>query len=50
MQYKQLTEDDRYRIAALKRQRLSFTDIAKAINRDRSTIYGEINRNSYCHC
>ncbi|MFT5452940.1 MAG: IS30 family transposase, partial [Enterobacterales bacterium] len=49
MKYKQLTEGDRYTIAALKRQGLSFTDIAKAINRDRSTIYREINRNSCWH-
>jgi IS30 family transposase len=46
MKYKQLTEGDRCTIAALKRQGLSFTDIAKAISRDRSTIYREINRNS----
>jgi IS30 family transposase len=46
MKYKQLTEGDRYTLAALKRQGLSFTNIAKAMNRDRSTIYREINRNS----
>ena len=46
MKYKQLTEGDRYTLAALKRQGLSFTNIAKAMNRDRSTIYREVNRNS----
>jgi len=46
MNYKQLTEGDRYTLAALKRQGLSFTNIAKAMNRDRSTIYREVNRNS----
>jgi len=46
MKYKQLTEGDRYSIAALKMQSLSFTDIAKAISRDRSTIYGEVTRNN----
>lgn len=46
MKYKQLTEGDRYTLATLKRQGLSFTNIAKAMNRDRSTIYREVNRNS----
>ncbi|NQZ21783.1 MAG: helix-turn-helix domain-containing protein [Colwellia sp.] len=42
MKYKQITESYRYTIAALKRQGLSFTNIAKAINRDRSTIYAPL--------
>lgn len=46
MNYKQLTEGDRYTLAALKRQGLSFTNIAKVMNRHRSTIYREVNRNS----
>jgi len=46
MRYKQLTEGDRYTLAALKRQGLSFANIAKAMNRDRSTIYREVKRNS----
>ena len=46
MKYKQLTEGDRYMIAALKRQGLSFTNIAKSIGRHKSTVYREIKRNS----
>jgi IS30 family transposase len=46
MSYKQLTEGDRYTLAALKRQGLSFTKIAEAMNRHRSTIYREVKRNS----
>ena len=46
MNYKQLTEGDRDTLAALKRQRLSFTNIAKVMNRHRSTIYSEVKRNS----
>lgn len=46
MNYKQLTEGDRYTLAALKRQGLSFTKIAEAMNRHRSTIYREVKRNS----
>lgn len=46
MMYQQLTEGDRYTLAALKRQGLSFTNIAKAMNRDRSTIYREFKRNT----
>jgi IS30 family transposase len=46
MNYKQLTEGDRYTLAALKRQGLSFTNIAKVMNRHRSTIYREVKRNS----
>lgn len=46
MSYNQLTEGDRYTLAALKRQGLSFTKIAEAMNRHRSTIYREVKRNS----
>jgi len=49
MNYKQLTEGDRYTLAALKRQGLSFTKIAAAMNRHRSTIYREVNRNTCWH-
>ena len=45
MKYQQLTEGDRYTIAALKRQGLTPTAIAKAIGRHRSTIYREYKRN-----
>ena len=49
MNYKQLTEGDRYTLAVLKRQGLSFTKIAAAMNRHRSTIYREVNRNTCWH-
>lgn len=49
MTYQQLTEGDRYTLAALKRQGLSFAKIAEAMNRDKSTIYREVNRNSCWH-
>lgn len=45
MKYQQLTQGDRYTIAALKRQGLTPTAIAKAIGRHRSTIYREYKRN-----
>ncbi|MDP0560992.1 MAG: helix-turn-helix domain-containing protein [Candidatus Endonucleobacter sp. (ex Gigantidas childressi)] len=46
MKYQQLTEGDRYMIVALKWQGLSFTDIATAIGKHRSTIYLEFQRNT----
>ncbi|MDP0561458.1 MAG: helix-turn-helix domain-containing protein [Candidatus Endonucleobacter sp. (ex Gigantidas childressi)] len=46
MTYQQLTEGDRYMIVALKWQGLSFTDIATAIGKHRSTIYREFQRNT----
>ena len=45
MKYKQLTEGDRYMIAALKKQGLNPTAIANQIGRHRSTIYREFKRN-----
>ncbi|MDP0563058.1 MAG: helix-turn-helix domain-containing protein [Candidatus Endonucleobacter sp. (ex Gigantidas childressi)] len=42
MKYQQLTEGDRYMIVALKWQGLSFTDIATAIGKYRSTIFNAI--------
>ena len=45
MKYNQLTAGDRYTIAALKRQELTPTAIAKTIGRHRSTIYREYKRN-----
>ena len=44
--YRQLTSDERYTIACLKKQGFSNTDIAKVLGRHRSTVYREIARNS----
>ena len=46
MKYQQLTENDRYMIAVLKRQGLNFAQMAKALGRHRSTIAREFKRNS----
>ncbi|WP_437114364.1 transposase [Vibrio cholerae] len=45
MTYKQLTEGERYTIAAYKKQGLSYTHIAKLTGRHKSTISREIARN-----
>ena len=49
MKYKQITSHERYIIAALKKQGLSVNAIAKNLNRHRSSIYRELNRNSCYH-
>ena len=49
MNYKQLTEGDRYMIVALKRQGLSIISIANAIGKHRSTLYREFKRNTCWH-
>lgn len=46
MKYLQLTENERYVIAALRRQGLSNSQIGKAVGRHRSTIGREFARNS----
>lgn len=46
MKYQQLTENDRYMIGVLKRQGLNCAQIAKALDRHRSTITREFKRNS----
>jgi transposase, IS30 family len=43
--YRQLTTEERYAIAAMRAQRLSVQQIATALQRHRSTIYREIERN-----
>ena len=48
MKYQQLTSEDRYILAALRRQGISISAIAEELGKHRSTIYREINRNS-CH-
>jgi IS30 family transposase len=44
--YRQLTEEERIEIYALKKEGKSVSQIAMALERDRSTIQREINRNS----
>jgi len=46
MTYKQLTSEDRYTISSLRKQGFSAADIAAMLERDRSTIYREVKRNS----
>ncbi|WP_346838697.1 IS30 family transposase [Microbulbifer sp. SAOS-129_SWC] len=48
MKYQQITSEERYILAALRKQGFSVVAIAKNLDRHRSTIYREINRNS-CH-
>lgn len=45
MGYFQLTEEDRYRIGAMKTAGSPIGDIARELKRHRSTIYREISRN-----
>jgi IS30 family transposase len=46
MTYRQLTPEERYMLAALRRQGLSQADIARALGRHRSTVCRELGRNS----
>jgi transposase, IS30 family len=46
MSYRQLTSEDRYMLAALRRQGLNQSEIARSLGRHRSTIYREVRRNS----
>lgn len=48
MMYRQLTSHDRYIFAALKKQGLSISQIARHLGKHRSTLYRELERNS-CH-
>ena len=47
MSYQQLTEGKRYQISVLLAQGCSISNIAKAVNVHRSTIYREVKRNRY---
>jgi len=47
MKYQQLSQDERYRIAALRHQRLSLRKIAERLGRAPSTISREVRRNCY---
>lgn len=46
MKYKQLTENERYMLSALRKQGLSVPQIATALGRHRTTIWREVKRNS----
>lgn len=46
MTYRQLTSEERYMLAALRRQGLNQSQIARALGRHRSTVCREVKRNS----
>src|SRR5919106_3126709 len=46
MTYRQLTSEERYMLAALRRQGLNQAEIARALGRHRSTVCREVRRNS----
>ena len=46
MTYRQLTPEERYMLAALRRQGLNQSEIARALGRHRSTVCRELRRNS----
>src|SRR5215213_7623470 len=46
MNYRQLTPEERYMLAALRRQGLNQAEIARALGRHRSTVCREVRRNS----
>lgn len=46
MKYNQLTQEERYAISLLLQQEYNFTEIAKFLNRNKSTISREIKRNT----
>jgi IS30 family transposase len=45
MKYQQLTSNDRYILAALRRQGITISAIAEELGKHRSTVYRELNRN-----
>src|SRR5215213_10354120 len=46
MTYRQLSPEERYMLAALRRQGLNQSEIARALGRHRSTVCRELRRNS----
>ena len=46
MNYRQITSEERYMLAALRRQGLNGSEIARALGRHRSTVCREVSRNS----
>jgi IS30 family transposase len=49
VKYHQLSTEERYEIAALRRQKLGMVEIAKHLGRHRSTLYREVKRNQSVH-
>lgn len=45
MNYRQLTSEERYMLAALRRQGLNQSEIARTLGRHRSTVCREVSRN-----
>lgn len=45
MSYRQITPEERYMLAQLRKQRLPIAEIARLMGRDRSSIYRELRRN-----
>jgi IS30 family transposase len=46
MSYTHLTQDERYQIYALRLEKKTLSEIAAALNRDKSSIQREIKRNT----
>ena len=49
MTYHRLSTEERYEIAALRRQKLGVTEMARHLGRHRSTLYREVKRNQSVH-
>ena len=49
MNYKHLSMEERYTIAAMRGQRVATVEIARALGRHRSTVYREVRRNCSAH-
>ena len=49
MKYTQITPEERYRLAAMRKQGFCQADMARALNRSRSTISREFRRNTYSY-
>ena len=49
MKYRHLSMEERYQIAAMRGQRVAMVEIARALDRHRSTVYREVRRNSSVH-
>src|ERR1019366_7252471 len=49
MKYHQLSTEERYEFAALRRQQVGMAEMAKHLGRHRSTLYREVKRNQSAH-
>src|SRR5271154_1331024 len=49
MKYHQLSTEERYEIAAMRRQGLRMSEMADHLGRHRSTLYREVKRNQSAH-